>query len=405
MNNQEKLGFNIILLGLVSLITDASSEIIIPLIPFFLKFLGGAAIGVGLIIGIVGGLRDSLSSILKGASGYWSDKINRKKPFVVAGYSISAGSKLFFPLAETWEQVTIINVIERAGKGIRNAPRDAIIAESSEKKKGKGFGIHRAMDSAGAIIGSFFAFIFILIFHPETGVEKLDVMRWIFLGAAIIAFFALIPLMYVKEKSQRAPLKYKIGFKRLPREYYFVLCIMGLFAFGNFTNLFSIIYVGSCFPPELELLIPLILYIWFNVVYTIFSIPVGNLADKYGKGKILSFGYGFFSLTCLIFIFSRSLLPFILAFAIYGISYAFIDAVQRAYIADLVPTEVRGAALGTFHMVIGLAALPAGILAGILYDLDPTHTSTFLYGMIIGLISVIFLVIYIKTYKPLAYNL
>ena len=397
MNSREKLGFNIILLGLVSFITDASSEIIIPLMPFFLKFLGGTAIGVGLIVGIVGGLRDSLSSLLKGVSGYWSDKIRRKKPFIATGYAISATSKLFFPIAGTWEVVTLVNVCERTGKGIRDAPRDAIIAESSEGKKGRGFGIHRAMDTAGAIVGAVIAFLLILIFSAP---DKLDTIRWIFFAAAIIAFFSLIPLIFVKEKPQITPPKYKIGFRNLPRNYYFILIIVALFALGNFTIFFMILFAGSFFTGEFEILIPLLLYILFNITYTIFSIPSGILADKYGNGKILSFGYGFFSLTCVIFIFCQSIPLFVLGFAVFGLSFAVIDTVQRAYISDMIPQENRGTALGTFHMVIGFAALPAGLLAGWLYDLDPTHTAPFIYGAIIGLISMILLFIYVKKQKP-----
>jgi len=386
---------NIILLGLVSLITDASSEIIYPLMPFFLKFLGGAAIGVGLIVGIVGGLRDSLSSILKAVSGYWSDKIHRKKPFVAAGYTISATSKLFFPLTTTWQELTVINVLERTGKGIRDAPRDSIIAESSEEKKGRGFGIHKALDTAGAIIGAFIAFMLILLIAPHSGPEKLSVMRWIFLVAAIIAFFSLIPLIFVKEKRQQALAKYRIGFRNLSRKYYFFILITGLFAFGNFTNLFSILRVGSFFTDEWEILVPLILYIWFYIIFTLLSIPSGIWADKYGKGKILSIGYGLFGLTCTIFIFAQSVIPFIIAFGFYGLAFAFIDGVQRAFIADIVEPENRGTALGTFYMVIGIAALPAGLIAGFLYGLNPSLT--FLYGAIIALISMVTLMLFCKT--------
>ncbi len=361
--------------------------------PFFLSFFGGT----GIIVGIVGGLRDSLSSILKGLSGYWSDKIRRKKPFVATGYAISAASKMFFPIAGTWEQVTLINVCERTGKGIRDAPRDAIIAESSEGKKGKGFGIHRAMDTAGAILGAVIAFLLILIFKPHTG--GLESMQLIFFAAAIIAFFSLIPLIFVKEKPLKAPSKYKIGFRNLPRNYYFILLIVALFALGNFTIFFMILFAGSFFMGELGILIPLLLYILFNITYTVFSIPSGVLADKYGNGKILSYGYGFFSLTCVIFIFCQSIsLLLIFGFAILGLAFAFIDTVQRAYISDLVPQEIRGTALGTFHMVIGLAALPAGLLAGFMYDqINPI--APFIYGAIIGLISMSLLLIYIKKLK------
>ncbi|MHA1650106.1 MAG: MFS transporter, partial [Candidatus Helarchaeota archaeon] len=386
----------IILLGLVSLITDASSEIIFPLMPFFLEILGGTAIGTGILIGLIGGLGDSLSSILKAVSGFWSDKIRRKKPFVVAGYSISATSKIFFPLSTNAGHVAIVRVFERTGKGIRDAPRDAIIADSSEEKKGRGFGIHRALDSAGAVIGAIIALLFILFFRPQTGGDELlYVLRITFFFAAGLAFFALIPLIFVKSKPGKVLSKYKVGFKNLPRYYWFLLIIIGLFAFGNFTYMFFVFQTSAFFPAEWKYITPIALYILFNIVYTSLSIPGGNLSDKIGKGNVLIIGYGFFGLTCLAFIFSIALPLFIVGFCLYGVALAFIDSVQRAFISDIVPPELRGTALGTFHMVIGLAALPAGIIAGLFYDINPTIT--FIYGLTIAIASIVLLTIFLKT--------
>ena len=398
MNNKEKIGFNIILLGIVSLITDASSEMIIPLLPFFIEKILGITVGVGLIIGFIGNLGDSLSSILKAISGFWSDKIRRKKPFVVAGYSVSATSKLFFPLCLTWENITVVRVFERTGKGVRDAPRDAIIAESAEKKKGKGFGIHRALDSLGAIIGASMAFLFVFILNPRTGeAGVLDLVKWIFIFAAILAFFALIPLIFVKDRREKTPTGYKIGIRKLPRQYFFIVLITGLFAFGNFTVLIFLFHVGRFYSGGWHYLMPILLYVFFNVIYTSLSIPIGNLADKHGKGKMLTIGYGIFGLTCMCFIFAQELILFGLCFGILGLSFAFIDGVQRAYISDSVPPEVRGTALGTFHMTIGLLALPAGILAGLLYDVNPTYT--FIYGAVFALVAMLLLSIFYKRYQ------
>ncbi|MHA1264116.1 MAG: MFS transporter [Candidatus Helarchaeota archaeon] len=388
---------NIILLGFTSLINDTSSEIIFPLLPFFLLAIGGSeVIGIGLILGLVGGLGDGVASVLKAISGYWSDKIHKKKPFVMAGYSISAVSKIFFPISQTWEQVTIVRIVERTGKGIRNAPRDAIIAESSEEKKGRGFGIHRAMDTAGAFLGGVILLFFILYFGIESGTD-IAFMQTVLIFAAILAFFALIPLIFVKTKGTVKPSGFNVGFKNLPRKFFLVLIVTGLFAFGNFTYMFFIIQVRPFFVGT-ELFIATLLYILFNLTYTLFSIPAGNLSDSFGKSNVLVLGYGLFSLTCLIFIFSQSLVLFILGFAVYGTALAFVDGVQRAFISDLVPQELRGTALGTFHMITGLAAIPAGIIAGFLFSYVGA-IYTFIYGAVIGGISLILLLFLTKEFK------
>ncbi|MHA1358766.1 MAG: MFS transporter [Candidatus Helarchaeota archaeon] len=394
---------NVILLGLTSLITDSSSEIIFPLMPFFLTALvalGGSVIEIGLLIGFIGGLGDSLSSVLKAISGFWSDKIHKKKPFVVAGYSISAGAKLFFPLSINGGQVAAVRVIERTGKGIRDAPRDAIIAESTEAKKGMGFGIHRALDSAGAVIGTLVALLFILIIRPDSTdpSSTMAALRIIFFFAAGLAFFSLIPLLFVKSKEGEVTAKYKLGFRNLTGRYWLLILITGLFSLGNFTYMFFVFQTSSYFPDEWALITPLALYILFNIVYTCFSIPGGLLSDRIGKSKILIMGYGFFGLTCLNFIFSNTLYLFILGFCLYGLSFALIETVQRALVSDITSPEIRGTALGTFHTITGLAALPAGLIAGYLFDIAPFWT--FLYGAIIALISLILLTIYASIYHP-----
>lgn len=384
---------NIILLGLTSLITDASSEIIFPLLPFFLLALSSG--GIGFIIGFIGSLAPFLSSILKALSGIWSDKIHRKKPFVFAGYTISAVSKVFFPLSSTAGEVALVQILERSGKGVRDAPRDAIIAESSEEAKGRGFGIHRALDSAGAIIGALIATLFFVIFRPQTaGNELLEILRITFFFAAGLAFFSLIPLIFVKSKEGKVESLYELGIRNLPRCYWYILIVMGLFALGNFTYMFFVFQTSAFFPAEWAFIIPLALYILFNIVYTALSIPGGVLSDQVGMGKVLIMGYGFFALTCATFIFAATLPFFILGFVFYGIALAFIDGVQRALISDSISPELRGTALGMFHMVIGFAALPAGILAGLFFDINPIYT--FLYGAIVGGMSLILLLAYLK---------
>jgi len=370
--------FNIILLGIVSFITDVSSEIIFPILPLFLVSLGAN----GLIIGLVGGLSESISSILKVISGYISDKKGKYLPFVFSGYAISTISKILLSFATIWQYAVMLISLERIGKGLRTAPRDAIIAASTGEKKGKAFGIHRAMDTSGAVVGSIMAFILIYFFGLN--------FQTIILAAGIIGIFALIPLLFVKEKKTNTDVKFKLNLNSLPADFRKFLIIACIFALGNFSYMFFILKASYLFSGEIAIVMPILLYAWFNIVYAIFSVPSGMLADKIGKKKILVAGYLLFAVTCIGFIFSNSFMLFLLFFAIYGISYAFIDGTQRAYISEIIPENLRGTGLGIFHTSVGLTALPGGIIAGLLWEI--LNDATFIYGGITGIISAIMLI-------------
>ncbi len=379
-----KIHLNIILLGIVSFITDVSSEIIFPILPLFLASLGAN----GIIIGLVGGLSESIASILKVISGYMSDKKGKCFPFVFWGYTLSSVSKVMLSFATIWQYAVMLILLERVGKGLRTAPRDVIIAESAGAQKGKAFGIHRAMDTLGAVVGSIMAFVLIYFFGLN--------FQTTILAAGIFGFSALIPLLFVKEKKKSAvETTFKINLNLLPGNFRRFLVIACIFALGNFTYMFFILKTLFLFSGELTIVMPILLYAWFNVVYATFSIPVGMLADKIGKKKVLVAGYFLFALTCLGFIFSNSFILFVLFFAIYGIFYAFIDATQRAYISEIIPENLRGTGLGTFHTVIGLAALPGGIIAGLLWEFVSPE-ATFVFGGTAGIISAILLLMILK---------
>lgn len=376
----KKLSINVILLGIVSFLTDISSEMILPLLPMFITALGGT----GLIIGLIGGLADSISSLLKVFSGYWSDRKGKRLPFVFGGYGLSSISKILLSFSTLWQHAVIFVSLERVGKGLRTAPRDAIIAESSEGERGKAFGIHRAMDTSGAVIGS--AIAFILIYYLGLNLETL------ILSAGIIGFFALVPLLFVKEKKKKPVVSsLRIGLKSLPKDFRIFVIIATIFALGNFTYMFFILKSQSAFfDPKMAIAMPILLYVWFNVVYAIFSIPAGILSDRIGRKKVLTFGYGLFAVTCAGFMFSNSLVLFIIFFAFYGVVYALIDGNQRAYASDLISDDLRGTGLGTFHTAIGLVALPASLIAGVLWEyVDPNVT--FIYGAVMGILAAILL--------------
>jgi len=369
------IGVNVILLGLVSFINDVSSDMIFAVIPLFIASLGGAGIAVGLI----GGLGDSVAGILKVFSGFWSDKSGKRGPFIFWGYFTSALAKLFFPFSRSWPNLALLVPIERTGKGLRTAPRDALIAVSSSSEvKGRAFGFHRALDSLGAFLGASGAFV--LFWFLGLG------LRPILLIAAGIGFFTLIPLVFVKEKiAQPQKRSFIISLKKLPINFKRYLLAAVVFALGNFTYMFFILkskgVFEELFSPRFATALPILLYVWFSIIHALFSIPAGIISDKLGRKKTIIMGYGLYSFTCLSFALANSLGQFILLFALYGLSFALIEGNQRAYASDFVAGDSSGTALGTFHTCVSLAVLPAGIIAGILWSFNPALA--FIYGALL----------------------
>jgi len=391
MKNHKKLwqgiSFNVILLGLVSFITDVSSEMIHPLLPMFIITLGGG----GLAVGLIGGLGDSLASILKVFGGFWSDKSGKRKPFVFFGYILSSICKIFLAFSTVWQHILVLRPSERIGKGIRTAPRDAIIADSSINQRGKAFGLHRAMDTAGAIGGSSLAFLlfYFLGFSYKS----------IFLLAGLIGVVALVPLSWVKEKRRKPKksLSLRIGLKGLSRPLRWFIFIATLFSLANFNYMFFLLRVKEAFPdPKISIAFPILFYIWFNIIYSLFSLPAGMISDRIGKKFLLILGYFLFGVTCFGFIWGRSWGHFLILFGLYGLVYALVDGQQRALVSDLSKKELRGTALGTFHTCIALVNLPDGLIAGYLWQY--IHPSTvFFYGAGMGFLAAgLFIVLNLK---------
>lgn len=354
---------NILLLGLVSFINDSASKLIIPLLPLFIAQQGGT----GLAIGLIAGLSESLASLSKLLAGYWSDRLARRKPFVLFGYALSSLSKLLLAFSASWPQTLVLRVGERLGKGIRSAPRDALLAAATRRSgRGRGFGIHRAMDSGGALFGT-------LLVLALYWFLQLD-FRSIFLIAGIISFFSLLPLLRVRESRGAANHQLRLQLRGLPPRLQRFLLVAFTYALGNFSYMFFILRAEGAFEGRLAVAIPLLLYALFQLSSTVFAVPAGALSDRIGRHRVLRIGYALFTLLCLGFLVADSLWPLLGLFLLYGINFAFVEATERAYVADLAGVAERGTALGTYHMATSLAALPAGLLAGALWDMAPLYT-------------------------------
>jgi MFS family permease len=370
---------NIFILGLVSLFTDLSSQMVFPLIPLFMVTVLGTGVYA---VGIVEGAAETTASFLKVVSGYWSDKIGKRKPFVMFGYSLSAITKPLFAFANIWSFVLFIRVIERIGKGIRTAPRDAIVAESSDKSViGKAYGFHRFMDGIGSVLGAAIAYFLLPVFG----------YRNMFIFALIPGMIAVLIIMFIKEKK-KASEEYKINemsikltIKELPLNLKLFLMVSVIFGLGHFGYAFLLMRVLDI---GLDDQIAILFYIIFYIVYAVCAIPFGILSDQIGRRTVLRAGYVLFGITSFGLIFATNVYSISGLFVSYGIFYAMIDGAQRAFVVDLAPKDIKATALGTFHTSIGLVALPGGYIAGLLWDKISPET-TFIYGLTLTIISLI----------------
>ena len=378
---------NILLLGLVSLFTDISSEMIFPVLPIFLdKFLHASKTEIGLIEGFA----EVTASFLKIFSGIISDKIGRKKPLIIAGYGISTFSKPLLYFANSWIFVLFIRVSDRIGKGIRTSPRDALIsAYSTQEISGKSFGIHRAMDTSGAILGTLLAFLFLFLLGETEGT-----FRFIFLFSFIPASIALFILIFLvkepKEKIRAKTLKLKIDFKSLSLNFYKFLFIQTLFTLITMNYAFMILKaenVGISIG-----FIPLV-YLLFNISYALFSYPIGNLSDKFGKIKIMIFIYLIFSVTAFCFTLNSQLFGWI-GFVLYGVFMAGNETVSRAFISDFSEKELKGTAYGMYHSVIGISSFLSLFLAGLIWDNFGANMPFYISSIVSLVLALILLLIF-----------
>ena len=362
---------NVFFLGLVSLLTDISSEMIFTLIPLFLSNVLGAATTV---IGFVGGLSESADALLRIFSGWVSDRMGRRKPLALLGYGVSTLAKPFMYLANTWGAVLAIRFGDRLGKGLRSSPRDALVADSvSAKERGRGFGLQRAMDTAGAALGLIVAAV--IIYQVQGGGLELglETYQWLVLVGIVPAVLAVLVLLFFVREGRKAKPRddTKVGIKQggakagFDIRFKLFLVVMTVFTLGNSSDFFIILRAQDLEAPLVQVTLMLVL---FNITYTAISWPAGRLSDKLGRRRIITIGWAIYALVYLGFAISNSLWQIWLLFAAYGVYYGIVEGVARAFVADLVPVERRGTAYGFYHGVVGLTLLPASLIAGWLWD-------------------------------------
>jgi MFS family permease len=368
-------------LGWVSLATDAATEAIYPLLPFFLtRVLGAGAISLGLIEGVA----EAASSIFKIVSGRVSDHWQRRQPIVLTGYALSSAARPFMSLATMWPQVLALRFVDRVGKGIRSAPRDAMLAFwVDERSRGLAYGFHRAMDHAGAILGPLAATLFLVVYPGR--------YRALFALTAVpgaIAVLLLTRVPEVRAQAAGAPTGTSLSPGReLPAELYRYLFVLTVFTLGNSTDAFLLLRLTDAGGnPQM---MP-VLWAVLHVVKSGFSVAGGALSDRVGRRRVIVLGWLVYSIVYAGFAMSTAYDTLVLWFLIYGLYFGLTEGVERALIADLAPPEARGTAFGAYNAVVGIGALLASVLFGALWEAFGT-TVAFGTGASLALLASILL--------------
>ena len=395
------LGFdtNVFFMGLTSFFTDISSELIFTLVPLFLSDVWGAT---STIVGLVGGLSDSADSIFRIFSGWFSDKIGKRKVLATMGYSISTVAKPFMLLANTWGAVIGVRVGDRIGKGVRSSSRDALIADSvDEKERGRSFGLHRAMDTAGAVVGLIIAAIIVYMIPGDKFHMTREAYHWMVVVAIIPAVLAvLVILTLVRERKKvasaaQASTGKPVGLTPFSNQFKLFLVIIGLFTLGNSSDFFLILEAQRVKTPLLQVVLMLVL---FNLTYALLSTPMGVLSDKIGRKRVITAGWLIYGLVYIGFALSGIIWQIWALFAVYGVYYAICDGAAKAFVADLVPANRRGTAYGIYNGVVGLVALPASLIAGVLWG-NIAPAAAFYFGAGLALLAMVGLLFIIKEKK------
>lgn len=380
---------NVFFLGLVSLLNDVSSEMIFILVPLFVANVLGAG---AIVVGLIGGLSEGTDAIFRIFSGRLSDRLGRRKLLAVLGYGFSTVVKPFMYLASNWGVVLVVRFADRVGKGIRSSPRDALVADSvAAGERGKGFGLHRAMDTSGAVLGLAIAAIIIYALQGGGLALHLKTFQWLVLVGVVPAVLSVLVLLgFVREKrrqvtSGQAATTQAAPPARFDARFKLFLVVMAVFTLGNSSDFFVILRAQNLGSPVLYVTLMLVL---FNITYAAFSVPVGVLSDKLGRRRIIALGWFVYAIVYLGFALATSLWQVWLLFAVYGIYYGIVEGVAKAFVADLVPAQRRGTAYGYYQGVVGLTLLPASLIGGWLWEVF-NPSATFYFGAALAFIAML----------------
>jgi len=369
---KKKIISNIVLLGLVSMFADMSTEMVYPLVPLFLTATLGASPA---IVGVIEGLAESIASLLKVFSGYIGDVYHNKKRLAFVGYSATVVYKIFLLLAASWPGVLLARIIDRTGKGIRTAPRDALVAQSSGNGGlGGAFGLHKMLDMAGSALGVVFAYGFVATSFG---------FRSAFLFSILPACVAILLVGAIREDRSCEASCEKLRLKglRLDGTLKLYLFILFIFCLGNSSNTFLLLKARERGFSDSQVIL---LYLLFNLSASALAIPAGRLSDRFGRRKILVPGYLVYGLVYLGFALLSSKTAVLCLFFAYGAYNALISGAERAFVAENAPPGLRGTVLGLYGMLQGIGLLLASVIAGLLWD-RVNSCAPFLFGGILGI--------------------
>ncbi len=390
---------NIWATGLTSFFTDISSEMVLNLLPLFMVNVLGVRTGV---IGLIEGIAEATASLLKLFSGWFSDRLRARKGLAVAGYAMSAFSKPFFYFATSWGLVAVVRWADRVGKGIRTAPRDALVADSvDERNRGLAFGFHRAADTAGALVGILIALL--VVWLAQRGDAQLS--RSTFQTVVLLSIIpGVLGVLTLALGAQDVPVKGgaerpRITFRGLGRRFALFMLIVGLFDLGNSSDAFLILRAQE---RGLNVVGVLGMLATFNLVYTLVSTPAVSLSDRIGRRRVIVGGWLVYGAIYLGVALARSGWQVWLLYALYGVYYGMAYGTTRAMVADIVPPHLRGTAYGTYNAMLGILDFPASFIAGVLWQgVGPWQgfgpSAPFLFGAVMAFLAAGLMVGVMKT--------
>jgi len=365
-----RLPRNLWAVSLTSMFTDISSEMIFHLLPLYLSNVLGARTSV---IGLIEGVSETTSSLTRILSGWLSDRMRKRKALTVLGYSISAVAKPLFLFAASWPVVLVLRFADRLGKGVRTAPRDALVADSiAPEQRGMAFGLHRAADTLGALLGLLIAAF--VVYRTGAAATQLGAgtFRWVVALSIIPAALGVVSLVLIARDPVRAP--QEAGAARAPRpatrlryspRFWGFILTVALFTLGNSSDAFLVLRAQE---RGLSVFQVMLMLVTFNLVYTLASVPAGMRSDKVGRSRVILGGWIVYALVYAGFGFARTGWQVWLLMSAYGLYYAMFEGTSKALVADLVPVEARGTAYGVYNAAIGVMALPASLMAGLLWQ-------------------------------------